>query len=189
MTLLRRGSTVLTDGRLGGRVTVRRRVALGPPLWARGLFRRPVRLLLTAVCRILDVEGRTPEQRRGQLVSDLTDRPADGDALVIRHLSWSMMWGTVLAVLLTAAVPLSIIIDVLTGGPPKQAFLDSIDALFLLVFVVFYLSCGHLLKALTAGYLLRDRWTRYNRFVRAVMLSWPADLAVATLLAAITIYL
>ncbi|HWH00398.1 MAG TPA: hypothetical protein VNV66_13975 [Pilimelia sp.] len=149
------------------------------------LLALPARWLSGAVARVLDVEGRTREQRRAEVVRSMTSAAADAHDLWLRHLTRATMWGIMLAFAFPAWVLLTFGTALATGDGDTAILDGAITAGAFIAFFVFFMACIHFLKALVATYFLENRWDRRRRWWRAVMLAQTPDVIVAVTLAAV----
>ncbi|SBT37848.1 hypothetical protein GA0070621_0236 [Micromonospora narathiwatensis] len=131
------------------------------------------------VAKVLDVEGRTPEARRAEVIRDMTSAPGDDYELFLRHLTRSVTWFVLLALVFPATLLLLVPASFLPGGRDGTPFLAILFAASLLTFFALFMACVHLLKALVVNYLLEDRWDGRSRVGRALMLAQTPDVVVA----------
>lgn len=137
------------------------------------------------VAKVLDAEGRTPEARRAEVIRDMTSAPRDDHALFLRHLTRSVTWFVLLAVVFPASFLVLVPASFLPGGVDGTSFLVILFVDSMIAFFVLFMACVHLLKALVATYLLEDRWDGRSRVGRALMLAQIPDVVVALGLAAL----
>ncbi|OKI87615.1 hypothetical protein [Micromonospora sp. CB01531] len=139
----------------------------------------PARWLAEPIARVLGADGRTRQERRDELMQDLTLPGDDIDDLGLRHISRAAAWFVILAagffLSMAVAIPISLFIKELSD----QAFFGA--ALF--SFFLFFMACLHAVKALIVHYLPEHWWSPRSPVWRVAMLSQLPDLAVALALA------
>ncbi|MEU2612102.1 hypothetical protein ABZ570_11040 [Micromonospora sp. NPDC007271] len=139
----------------------------------------PARWLAEPIARVLGADGRTRQDRRDEVMQDLTLPGDDIDDLGLRHIARSAAWFVILAagffLSMAVAIPISLFVKELSD----PAFFGA--ALF--SFFLFFMACLHGAKALIVHYLPEHWWNPRNRVWRVAMLAQLPDLAVALALA------
>ncbi|MBN1172861.1 MAG: hypothetical protein JXA67_11855 [Micromonosporaceae bacterium] len=133
--------------------------------------------------RVLDVEGRTDQDRRMTVLRDASLPADDSDDLGLRHLTRTVMWFVVAVAVNPVLLVLLIPASSLPGGREDVPFLVFFFVVTFMGFFLFFMMCVHLLKWLVVEYLLEDRWNPRSRVLRAVMLAQTPEVALAMLLA------
>ncbi|MEV6816373.1 hypothetical protein [Micromonospora sp. NPDC051296] len=139
----------------------------------------PARWLSEPIARVLGIDGRTRQDRRAELIEDLTLPGEDIDDLGLRHICRSAAWFVILGVGFFASMAVAIPVSLLAEELTDPAYFVS----GLVSFFLFFMACLHGTKALIVHYLPERWWNPRNRLWRVAMLAqWP-DLVVALALA------
>ncbi|MFU8854431.1 hypothetical protein ACNAW0_26120 [Micromonospora sp. SL1-18] len=147
------------------------------------LLKWPAPWLAGSAGRFLGVGG-SPEERRDEVMGNITSPVEDVNDLMLFHMARMAVWGVMLAiaapVLFVVLIPVSLLSGAWEGAPFLVAFFVSV----LLMFFMFFMGAVHLLKGLIADYLLEDRWNPESGVWRAVMLAQTPDIMIAFVSAA-----
>ncbi|MBY8871010.1 hypothetical protein K7640_04025 [Micromonospora sp. PLK6-60] len=144
----------------------------------------PARRLAGLVARILDVDG-TPDERRAEVMSDITSAPADELDLSMRHMARAVTWGVLFAAVLPASLVLLLLVSLLTGEREGAVFRAVFVVSAVLAFFLMFMAGVHLVKMLVANELREGWWDLGNRWWRAAMLAQTPDVVVALGLAVV----
>jgi hypothetical protein len=134
---------------------------------------------------VLDVEGKTPEARRAEVIRDMTSPAATAHDLWLRHLTRAVIWGVMLAVALPGWFVLGLAVFAFTGDRETIAFNVAYAVGGFVTIFIFAMACLHLLKAVVATYVLEDRWNPDGRLSRWLMLAPIPDVLLAGAVAAL----
>lgn len=148
----------------------------------------PSRRLAGVVARLLDVDGDTPEERRAEVMKDITSAPADHVDVMMRHMARATTWGVMFGIVFPGSLVLLFLASLLPGGRDGGPFLTVFAVDATVAFFVLFMACVHLVKMLVANYLLQGRWDPGSRVWRAVMLAQAPDVVVALALAAVVAF-
>jgi hypothetical protein len=126
----------------------------------------PARLLARPAAAWLEVPGATPEQRREQLIVEMTEYGTK-DALVDRQLTRSAVWFLLLAFALVPMVALTVALVLILGGDGGVASLIPRGVLLFL----FWMGVITGLKVGVATLLPEERWHPRSAVSRALLLA------------------
>ncbi|SCF34327.1 hypothetical protein GA0074695_5838 [Micromonospora viridifaciens] len=139
----------------------------------------PARWLAEPIARVLGADGKTRQDRRDELMQDLTLSGDDIDDLGLRHITRSAAWFVILAAGFFLSMAVAIPISLFAKELSDPAFFVS--ALF--SFFLFFMACLHAVKALIVHYLPEHWWNPRSRVWRVAMLAQLPDLVIALALA------
>ncbi|MEU7921150.1 hypothetical protein ACGFIP_01350 [Micromonospora zamorensis] len=139
------------------------------------------RLLAGPVARFLDADGRTPEERRAEVIG-YAGLPGDEvEDLGLRHIArgtaWFILFGVAFAVGALVLIPVSVFAD----ERVKDLVFDSTDWV---VFFPFWMAAVHWVKFLVAWYLPERWWNPRSRLWRGMLLARTPEYALAVLVTA-----
>jgi hypothetical protein len=144
----------------------------------------PARLLARPATAWLDVPGATPEQRREQLIVEMTEYGTKDD-LVDRQLTRSAVWFLLLAFALVPMVALTVALVLVLGGDGGVASLIPWGVLLFL----FWMAVITGLKFGAAALLPEERWHPASPFARALLLAQTPDVILALIITAVSLVL
>lgn len=142
----------------------------------------PARWLAGPLGRVLGVEGRTPQERRDEVLNDITLPGDDVDELALRHYARMAAWLVIFIVTFLPSLAAATFILVFAEGIKDPAFL----VMELLNFSILFMFCVHGLKALIAHYMPERWWNPRSRVWRVVMLAQVPEIVVAVAAAVAT---
>lgn len=144
----------------------------------------PARLLARPAAAWLEVPGRTPEQRRGQLIVEMTAYGTKDD-LVDRQLTRCAIWALLFASTLLPMTAVAIAVELILGGDGGVAGLIPWGV------VLFFFWMG-VLTGLKFGVatVVPEHWWRPDRAVsRALLLAQTPDVVLALIITVVSLVL
>ncbi|MGN9775589.1 hypothetical protein ACTMS0_07410 [Micromonospora sp. H33] len=139
------------------------------------------RWLAGPIARFLDVDGKTPEERRAEVIEYATLPGEDVDELGLRHVTRSTAWFILCGAAFVVAAVVVIPISAFASERVKDLAFDIAEWV---IFFPFFMAAVHGVKMLVARYLPERRWNPASRLWRAVMLAQTPDYMLAALLTA-----
>ncbi|PZF85042.1 hypothetical protein [Micromonospora deserti] len=143
-----------------------------------------VRWLAGPIAMFLGVDGKTPAERRAEVIEDASLLGEEVEDLGLRHVTRSVAWlllcGVVFAGTALVLIPVSIFA---TETVKDWAFNIS----GWLTFFPFFMFAMHGVKTLIVYYLPEKKWNPRSRIWRATMLAQTPDVLLAALMTTLTL--
>ncbi|MFF0470804.1 hypothetical protein ACFYPX_25635 [Micromonospora zamorensis] len=141
------------------------------------------RWLAGPVARFLDADGRTPEERRAEVIGYASLPGDEVEDLGLRHIArataWFILFGVALAVGALVLIPVSVFAD----ERMKDLVFDITDWV---VFFPLWMAAVHWVKVLVVWYLPERWWNPRSRLWRGMLLARTPEYVLAVLVTAAT---
>jgi len=144
----------------------------------------PARLLARPASAWLEVPGATPEQRREQLIREMTEYGTRDD-LVDRQLTRSAIWFLLFAFAALPMVAVAVALELILGGDGGVAGLIPWGV----VLFLFWMGVITWLKFAAAALLPEQRWHPRSAVSRALLLAQTPDVTLSLIITVVSLVL